>query len=152
MSLFNTNVPSFFATSEEKLFKKYLASPNINYYILFDQYTRLVGCGGYEYEIESKQMTLTWGMIDSRFHNNGYGRYLTDYRIEKIRTEYPELNIVLNTSQHTFKFYQKFGFRITKITKDYYWLGLDRYDMIKVPPQINTEVLVGPAGLEPATP
>ena len=131
LSLFNSNVPSFFAIGEETLFQKYLARQNINYYILFDRHNRLVGCGGYEHEIESKQMTLTWGMIDKRFHNNGYGRCLTDYRIQKITTEYPQLNIVLNTSQYTFEFYQKFGFQITKITKDYYSVGLDRYDMIK---------------------
>ena len=39
--------------------------------------------------------------------------------------------LVLNTTQYTFEFYQKFGFNITKITKDYYRVGLDRYDMIK---------------------
>ena len=71
-------------------------------------------------------------MVDGNYHKNGVGRYLTEYRIRKITTEYPKSDVLLNTTQHTFRFYEKFGFKITKMTKDYYALGLDRYDMIKV--------------------
>ena len=70
-------------------------------------------------------------MVDRNYHKNGFGRRLTEFRIQKITTIYPELDILLNTTQNTFKFYEKFGFKITKTTKDYYGLGLDRYDMIK---------------------
>ena len=69
-------------------------------------------------------------MVDSNFHKIGFGRRLTEYRIQKIKAKYPKCDILLNTTQHAFKFYEKFGFKITKITNDYYALGLDRYDMI----------------------
>ena len=132
--LFQTNTPSFFAISEEKLFQNYLARRAINYYIFFDHRNTLVACGGYEYEIESKQIALTWGMVDSRLHNSGYGTLLTEYRIEKINTEHPQTDIILNTTQHTFKFYEQFGFQVEKITKNYYRKGLHRYDMMKIIP------------------
>ena len=55
---------------------------------------------------------------------------MTEYRLKKIEKEFPATNIILNTSQHTFKFYKKFGFEVVKIKKDGYGEGLDRYDMI----------------------
>ena len=39
-------------------------------------------------------------------------------------------DIELNTTQKTFKFYEKFGFDVIKITPNYYAKGLDRYDML----------------------
>ena len=132
VSIFKTNTPDFFDYSEQSLFENYLLKKEIQYYVLFNVDNRLVGSGGYAYNHNSNTVDLCWGIIDRNYHKNGFGRYLTDHRIQKITTEYPKADILLNTSQHTFKFYEKFGFNITKITKDYYAVGLDRYDMIKV--------------------
>ena len=45
-------------------------------------------------------------------------------------TKHPEAKeVLLDTSQHTFGFFEKLGFVTTKITKDGYTLGLNRYDM-----------------------
>jgi ribosomal protein S18 acetylase RimI-like enzyme len=57
---------------------------------------------------------------------------MTEYRLKKIKKEFPTTNITLNTSQYTFKFYEKFGFSVTKIIKDGYYHGLDKYDMVKI--------------------
>ena len=132
VSIFKTNTPNFFEYSEQKLFENYLLKKSIKYYVAFNKDNRIVGSGGYAYNNKIKTVDLTWGMVDRNYHKNGFGRRLTEYRIRKITTKYPKSDILLNTSQYTFKFYEKFGFKITKITKDYYALGLDRYDMIKV--------------------
>ena len=42
---------------------------------------------------------------------------------------YPNTNIVLDTSQKAYKFYKRFNFKVDKITSDFYRKGLDRYDM-----------------------
>ena len=105
--------------------------PDINYYLLFNREGDLFASGGYEYEKESNTVSLTWGMVHYKLHNKGYGSYMMEYRLEKIKKEFPAINIALNTSQYTFKFYKKFGFSVTKITKDGYCQGLDKYDMIK---------------------
>ena len=131
VSIFKTNTPDFFDYSEQQLFKNYLLEKNIQYYVLFNDDNHIVASGGYGYNYKSNNVDLTWGMVDRNYHKNGFGRRLTEFRIQKITTIYPELDILLNTTQNTFKFYEKFGFKITKITKDYYGLGLDRYDMIK---------------------
>ena len=130
ISIFKTNVPHFFDHSEELLFKKYLLEKDILYYVLFNDDNHIVGSGGYGFNNKTNTVDLTWGMVDSNFHKIGFGRRLTEYRIQKIKAKYPKCDILLNTTQHVFKFYEKFGFKITKITNDYYALGLDRYDMI----------------------
>ena len=129
LNLFKSNTPTFFDPSEEELLQKYLNQEGINYYLFFDEKNKLVATGGYEHE-QSSKIVLTWGMVDKKLHNNGYGRYITEYRLKKINKEFANTDVILNTSQHTFKFYEKFGFKVIKITKNGYGFELDKYDMI----------------------
>jgi len=129
LNLFKSNTPKFFDPSEEELLQKYLNQEGVNYYLFFDEKNKLVAAGGYEHEQPSK-IVLTWGMVDKKLHNNGYGRYITEYRLKKINKEFPNTDVILNTSQHTFKFYEKFRFKVIKISKNGYGFGLDKYDMI----------------------
>tara|TARA_B100000902_G_scaffold351006_1_gene360717 strand:- start:60 stop:500 length:441 start_codon:yes stop_codon:yes gene_type:complete len=128
LDLFDSNTPPFFATNEKSLFKNYLAKDRINYYLFFQK--KIIAAAGFEYEKKNNCIMLTWGMVHHQFHNQGYGTYMTEYRLEKIQIQYPGINIMLNTSQLTFKFYEKLGFKIIKFKKNGYMQGLDRYDMI----------------------
>jgi len=131
ISVFKTNIPIFFHYSEQQLFSNYLLEKNIKYYVLFNENNQIIGSGGYAYNDNLKTVDLTWGMIDKKYHQNGFGHQLTEYRLQKITTEYPKSDILLNTSQHTFKFYERFGFKVQTITKNGYARGLDKYDMVK---------------------
>ena len=128
--IFKSNVPVFFAFKEENLFVNYLQKTHINYYLIFDDTNSLVASGGYEYEQEKDSVSLTWGMVAFKDQNLGYGSFLTEFRLNKIKKEFSNCNIELNTTQKTFKFYEKFGFDVIKITPNYYAKGLDRYDML----------------------
>ena len=130
LSLFNTNTPIYFAKGEKLLFKNYLQTNHIHYYVLFKK-NIIVASGGYGFNKKEKTIDLTWGMVDLNLHKKGYGKTLLNYRMKKISADFPNKNITLNTSQKTFKFYEKFGFQLQKITKNFYREGLDRYDMIK---------------------
>ena len=44
-------------------------------------------------------------------------------------SNYPEIEIHLDTSQHTHRFFEKFGFITEQITTNGYGEGLDKYDM-----------------------
>ncbi len=92
----------------------------------------LIASGGYGFNIKRKSVDLTWGMVHLNFHQKGYGSKLLNYRIKKIGKDFPNTNITLNTSQKTFRFYEKFDFQLEKITPNFYDEGLDRYDMIKL--------------------
>ena len=59
----------------------------------------------------------------------GFGKKLFEYRFEIIKSKYPECHIILDTTQHTYQFFEKLGFSITQIRKDFYDVGLDRFDM-----------------------
>ena len=115
LNLFRTNVLKYFHPTEENLFKNYLKNEGVNYYLFFDQFDRLVSAGGYEYETKLNIVSLNWGMVHIRLHNHGHGTYMTGYRLKKINT--PTINISLNTSHHTFRFYKKFGFQLIRIKK-----------------------------------
>ena len=132
VSVFKTNIPTYFDYSEQKLFSNYLIKKDIKYYVLFNESSEIVAAGGYAYNDIINTVDLTWGMVDKKYHRNGLGNQLTQYRIQRITTKYPKSNVLLNTSQHTFKFYKRFGFKVQKITKNGYRQGLHKYDMIKV--------------------
>ena len=38
--------------------------------------------------------------------------------------------VLIDTTQFSYPFFEKFGFETTKITKDFYAAGMDRYDMV----------------------
>ena len=55
--------------------------------------------------------------------------FLLKYRLNHIKNNYPDTEIHLDTSQHTYRFFEKFGFNVKQISKNGYGVGLDRYDM-----------------------
>ena len=54
---------------------------------------------------------------------------LLEFRIQKIQSLSPQAQIKLDTSQYSYLFFDKMGFKLTAITRDFYGKGLDRYDM-----------------------
>jgi len=128
LSILRSNIPEFIDISEETIFINYLSKKNLKYYVLM-QSDEIIGCGGYGYDSKKMCIQLAWGLIDSRYHKKGYGTHLLNYRLEKIVKNYFNSKIILDTSQKTYKFYEKFDFRVDNVTEDFYAKGLDRYDM-----------------------
>lgn len=139
--LFHGNCPKFFDSSEFAGFESWLngqdkgqpAHPNSagdHYYVLTIE-DRVIACGGFYLIKDQSTANMAWGMVHYDFHRQGIGRRLTEHRINQVLQLYPNHSIILDTSQHTFPFYERLGFSVTKITKDAYALGLDRYDMVR---------------------
>ena len=130
IQLFNSNRPLYFLKEELKLFTIWLDKNGIdgNYFIAISQ-GKVIACGGYFFDKEKKSAGLAWGMVDSKLHGKGIGKKFTVFRIKKMMEEYPDKNYMIETSQHTYKFYIKMGFKIKKITKDGFGKGLDNYYM-----------------------
>ena len=74
---------------------------------------------------------MVWGMVHNEEHRKGVGRKLMEIRIQHIQKLYPNYLISLDTTQHSFQFFERIGFATTKITIDFYATGLHRYDMLK---------------------
>jgi len=128
LSILKSNTPEFIDKSEESLFINYLSRKGIIYFVLFES-RKLIGCGGYGYDNKKNSVILSWGLIHNQFHKMGFGTHLLHYRIKQIVKKYPNLNIILDTSQKTYKFYERFSFSVDNITRNFYGKGLDRYDM-----------------------
>ena len=128
LSILESNTPEFIDTTEKSLFIDFLSRKEIVYFILFKS-KELIACGGYGYDNKKDSVVLSWGLVHNQFHKMGFGTHLLQYRLKHIMKNYPNTNIVLDTSQKTYKFYERFNFKVDKITRDFYGKGLDRYDM-----------------------
>lgn len=140
IEIFNSNLPLYFAPEELPLLEKWLNAKDKNenayvnnlaeHFYVVEHNSKVIACGGFYIPSDTKIANVTWGMVKNEFHNKGIGKKFLLYRIEEIKGLYPEYSIVLDTSQHTYQFFTKEGFVVTKITKDGYGKELDRYDMI----------------------
>ncbi len=133
MDAFKSNVPTFFTEEEVKDFETFFrrmesGHDKAHYYVVvFDQ--KVIGCGGFGDKENNGIFSLAWGFIHKDFHKKGLGKKLLVHRLALIKQLNPEAVIVIDTTQHSFGFFEKQGFRITKITEDFYTKGMHRYDM-----------------------
>ncbi len=136
MEAFVSNVPLYFTEDEIKDFAGFLNKMENNdtteraIYFVIEFNQRVIGCGGYGDKDGNKIISLVWGLIHREFHHKGFGKHLLQYRLEQIKNQYPDFPVVMDTTQYSYKFFERFGFHTTKITPDYYASGMHKYDMI----------------------
>ena len=129
IKILRSNTPKYIDPNEHSMFMDYLSRDRITYFVLFDG-LNLIACGGYGLNKQKTKAGLDWGLVQSKYHNKGYGSELLRYRLLHIQSNYPDIDIHLDTSQKTYKFYEKFGFIVEKITANGYGAELDQYDMV----------------------
>lgn len=128
INLLRLNTPAFFAPAEELDFENYLESELEDYFVIIEK-DKFIGCGGINYFPAEKTARISWDMVDSTMHGKGIGKQLVEHRLQLLRKN-PEIDlIVVRTSQHTFQFYEKMGFEIKQVEKDYWAEGFDLYEM-----------------------
>ena len=128
--IFRSNMPRFFAVSEEAEFAEFLDTEADENYFVVDNGGggELLGCGGVF--VAGGVAGLCWGMVDNTRHRRGIGTLLLRGRLEHLRAHHPQIKTVqLDTSQHSKDFFARFGFAVTGVTPDGYGPDLDRYDM-----------------------
>ena len=129
-------MPEYFAKDELSDFQKYLKNIskikdgwNDSFFIL-NRDKKIVGCAGIGINKSKKIASLSWGMVDINYHRNGFGTLLTNYRLNLLKSVNLNLEISLDTSQYSYLFYEKFGFKIVDIEHDGYEKGMHKYYMI----------------------
>ena len=126
--IFLLNVPKYFDKKELDDFKKYFNSKNLESYFIIESQGKVVGGGGYAYE-NMKTARICWLFIDPNYHGFGFGKKLVNYCI-KILKNNRKLNVIeVETSNLTYKFYEKLNFKIEYIKKDYWPNNDDLYFM-----------------------
>lgn len=136
LEIFRSNVPLYFAEEEFALFDAFLDA-DINarrpYWVIEDN-EQIVGCGGIGINQPTKytpveHVIMCWGMVHHEKHKRGYGRLLLKHRIEQAKLLFPGIRIALGTTQHSFPFFEKYGFNTVYYEKDHWAEGLDLYQM-----------------------
>jgi predicted GNAT family N-acyltransferase len=131
---FISNVPDYFTEAEIAQYESWLnllqEEKDHSHYYVAARGNTLVGCGGFGYEESKNEVTFAWGFVHKNFHKQGFGKLLLIYRLDKIRELYPGASIILDTTQHSKPFFERYGFVTVKYTENGYSTGMHRYDMI----------------------
>lgn len=127
LRIFNSNIPKYFANEERALFDKYLHAPPGKYWVMEND-QGLIACAGYGVQ-DGNQGRLHWGMVMHGCHGEGYGTKFLKFRLHKLVEDPTVAYIGLDTSQHTWEFFHRFGFREFNVTPNGYGPGLHKHDM-----------------------
>ena len=126
--IFSLNVPKYFDKKELDDFKEYFNSKNLDSYFIIEYQGKVLGGGGYAYE-NIKTARICWLFIEPNYQGMGFGKKLVNYCI-KILKNNRKLNVIeVETSNLTYKFYEKLNFKIEYIKKDYWPNNDDLYFM-----------------------
>jgi predicted GNAT family N-acyltransferase len=136
IEIFTSNIPLYFAEHELKLFSDLLDNDALHrgpYWVICNNDT-IVGSGGIALNKPTKytnipHVIMTWGMVENSKHKHGFGKELLKFRIEQAKSMYPSIKIALGTTQHTFRFFERFGFSTVYYEKDHWAKDLDLYQM-----------------------
>jgi ribosomal-protein-alanine N-acetyltransferase len=134
IAAFESNMPQFFMQHELPDFENWLqrqekADTTLEQYYVAEQDGKVIACGGYYIEPDKQSARMTWGLVHNSLHKKGIGKALILHRIKAIQSIAPSATIGLDTTQHSFSFFEKLGFVTTKITQNSYGEGMHRYDM-----------------------
>ena len=128
IELLRQNTPEYFDPSEERDFIQYL-DHEVEDYFVYEEHSKIIVAGGINYFIEEKSARISWDIVDSKSQGRGVGKKLTLHRIKHLMRN-PKIDIIsVRTSQHAYKFYEKMGFELVKITNDYWAKNFDLYLM-----------------------
>lgn len=128
LTLLRLDTPQYFAPEEEQDYVEYLREKRDLYFVA-EENSEIIGCGGINRSDDDKTAFIAWDMVHPAHHGKGIGALLTKHRIDIIKSTPGIEKIVVRTSQHVFKFYEKLGFTLTETTKDYWAPGFDMYYM-----------------------
>ena len=128
MNLIRFNTPEYFAPEEENDFSNYLDNERELYYVLlFNE--KIVGCGGINFAENKTIGKISWDILHPEYQGKSLGTRLLEYRIEKLESIKSVQKITVRTSQVAYQFYEKQGFELKEIKKDYWAKGFDMYKM-----------------------
>ncbi len=130
LALFRSNIPQYFAPEEENELAEYLRHRAHHHYLITNTENEILASGGFE--VRGNSGIIAWDFVHPQQQRKGLGKLLLNFRLNKLQ-QYPNVQIVrVRTSQFAFEFYQKSGFILQNIQKDYWAKGFDLYDMEKL--------------------
>lgn len=128
IEIFKLNIPAFFDSKELIDFTNYLEQRADTYLTLVIEETVIGGIGNFVNE-EDSSGRISWIFIHPHQTGNGYGKQAVDYSLKLLHNNSSIKTLIVETSQHAYKFFESFGYNLVKKEKDYWGEGLDLYLM-----------------------
>ncbi|ADY51103.1 GCN5-related N-acetyltransferase [Pseudopedobacter saltans DSM 12145] len=128
LKILKQNVPLHFAELEVADFNNYL-DEYVECYFVVESGITLIGAGGINLDKENNNAKISWDFISPDYQGKGIGSKLLKYRINIIQSMPDIKQIIVRTSQTAYQFYQKNGFVLEKVEKNYWADGFDLYYM-----------------------
>jgi ribosomal protein S18 acetylase RimI-like enzyme len=123
LAVFDSNVPEYFLPPEREQFIEFLRDLPGPYRVLRDGRGAITACGGWAVR-DDGTADLCWGMVRRELHGQGWGRRMTEVRLQGIDATPGVRTIELQTSQHTEGFYEGLGFETVEVRPDGFGPGL----------------------------
>ena len=127
LEIFSMNVPAGFAESEKADYHTYLENEAEHYWVIVLG-EKIIGAGGVNFSGDSKTGFISWDLLDPEYQGQGYGKKLLEYRLHFLQNSHVN-TIIVRTSQMAFPFYEKSGFVLQSVHKDFWAKGYDMYFM-----------------------
>lgn len=128
LNLIRSNTPAHFAPAEEADLSEYLDRERELYYVLLFG-GKIIGCGGINFADDRATGKISWDILHPEYQRKSLGTLLLEYRIKRLKQIGGIRRITVRTSQSAYKFYEKQGFVLNEIQKDYWAEGFDMYGM-----------------------
>jgi len=130
LKLFELNTPEFFHSSEKADLESYLKKEIEDYFVI-EENGELIGSGGVNYFLEKNRAYISWDIIHPSAQGKGVGSFLVQHRLAILKELSAVSVAIVRTSQLVYKFYEKQGFELKEVKKDYWSPGYDLYFMEK---------------------
>ncbi len=128
VELLRLNTPKYFAPEEEAGLLFFLENETEEYFVA-EYEDKVVGCGGIHFSEDFTVGKLSWDILHPDYQRKGIGGMLLLYRIQKLLEVASVHTISVRTSQFAWKFYEKYGFILLGVEKEYWAKGFDLYQM-----------------------
>lgn len=121
--------PKYFHPAEEPDYLAYLEQYFSNYYVVVDQ-DKVVAAGGFNLGFQGgRTARISWDLTHPQWQGKGLGKSLVLYRIRELQKNPAITEIEVRTSQLVYLFYEKMGFCLQKVEKNFWAPGFDLYQM-----------------------
>ena len=128
LHLLRLNTPKYFAPEEETDLIFYL-NHELELYYVVEFNLEIIGCGGINFAKNKTIGKISWDIMHPDYQGKSLGKKLLRYRIEVLKAIPSIKKITVRTSQLAYKFYEKQGFTLNEIKRNYWADGFDMYSM-----------------------
>jgi ribosomal protein S18 acetylase RimI-like enzyme len=128
INLLRLNSPKYFALEEETDLIYYLNN-EIEIYYVVELDATIIGSGGINFTENNTIAKISWDILHPKYQGKSIGAQLLKHRIDRLKLDENLKKIVVRTSQLAYKFYEKQGFYLVEVKKDYWAKDFDMYVM-----------------------